>query len=76
LLDITALFNEHHEALFRYLSRLTGDADLYLPPPVLEVLAARIPTCQSLVIPGCGHSAYWEQPALFNQAVLAFIDNH
>jgi RNA polymerase sigma-70 factor, ECF subfamily len=28
LLDITALFNEHHEALYRYLSRLTGDADL------------------------------------------------
>jgi pimeloyl-ACP methyl ester carboxylesterase len=55
---------------------LTGDADLYIPPPVLNLLAERIPNCQSLVVPGCGHSAYWEQPALFNQAVLAFIDNH
>lgn len=55
---------------------LTGDADLYVPPPVLNLLAERIPGAQSIVIPGCGHSAYWEQPALFNQAVLAFIDNH
>jgi pimeloyl-ACP methyl ester carboxylesterase len=29
-----------------------------------------------LVIPECGHSAYWEQPALFNRAVLAFIAKH
>ena len=55
---------------------LTGDADLYTPPPVLDLFAGRIPNCKSAVIPGCGHSAYWEQPALFNQAVLAFIDNH
>lgn len=27
-MDITALFREHHEPLFRYLSRLTGEADL------------------------------------------------
>lgn len=55
---------------------LTGDADLYTPPPVLVLFAARIKNSASLVIPGCGHSAYWEQPELFNQAVLAFIDNH
>jgi pimeloyl-ACP methyl ester carboxylesterase len=28
------------------------------------------------VIPECGHSAYWEQPELFNRAVLDFIGNH
>lgn len=27
-MDVNALFNEHHAPLFRYLSRLTGDADL------------------------------------------------
>lgn len=55
---------------------VTGDADLYTPPPVLDLFAERIRNSTSLVIPGCGHSAYWEQPELFNRAVLAFIDNH
>jgi RNA polymerase sigma factor (sigma-70 family) len=27
-MDVTALFNEHHEPLFRYLARLTGEADV------------------------------------------------
>jgi pimeloyl-ACP methyl ester carboxylesterase len=52
---------------------LTGDADLYTPPPVLRLLAARFPNCESVVIPECGHSAFWEQPEAFNQAVLDFI---
>jgi pimeloyl-ACP methyl ester carboxylesterase len=52
---------------------LTGDADLYTPPPVLELFAARIRDSVSLVLHGVGHSAYWEQPALFNQAILDFI---
>jgi len=52
---------------------LTGDVDLYTPPPVLELFASRIRDSVSLVLHGVGHSAYWEQPALFNQAILDFI---
>jgi pimeloyl-ACP methyl ester carboxylesterase len=55
---------------------LTGDADLYTPPPVLRLLAARFPNCESAVIPECGHSAFWEQPEAFNRAVLDFISKH
>ena len=55
---------------------LTGDADLYTPPPVLRRFAACFPNCESLVIPECGHSAFWEQPELFNRAVLDFIRKH
>jgi pimeloyl-ACP methyl ester carboxylesterase len=55
---------------------LTGDADLYTPPPVLRLFAARFPDCRSLVVPECGHSAFWEQPETFNQAVLDFIARH
>ena len=55
---------------------LTGDADLYMPPAVLRLFAARIRGCQSVVIPECGHSAYWEQPEMFNRAVLEFIRKH
>jgi pimeloyl-ACP methyl ester carboxylesterase len=55
---------------------LTGDADLYTPPSVLRLFAERFPNCESLVIPECGHSAFWEQPETFNRAVLDFIAKH
>jgi len=55
---------------------LTGDADLYMPPSVLRLFAARFPKCESVVIPECGHSAFWEQPETFNRAVLDFVAKH
>jgi pimeloyl-ACP methyl ester carboxylesterase len=55
---------------------LTGDADLYVPPPVLRLFAARFPNRESVVIHECGHSAFWEQPEAFNRTVLDFISKH
>jgi pimeloyl-ACP methyl ester carboxylesterase len=55
---------------------LTGDADLYAPPAILPLFAARIKGSQTLVIPEAGHSAYWEQPEQFNRAVLKFLARH
>ena len=55
---------------------MTGDADLYTPPSVLRLFASRIQTAESVVIPECGHSAFWEQPELFNRTVLDFIEKH
>ncbi len=55
---------------------LTGGADLYAPPPVLRLFAARITSAEMVVVPEAGHSTYWEQPDIFNQAVLAFIRKH
>lgn len=52
---------------------LTGDGDVYMPPPVLRMFAKRFPRCESVVLPECGHSGYWEQPEAFNRAVLAFL---
>lgn len=52
---------------------LTGDADLYAPPAVLRLFAARIKHAESVVVPETGHSAYWEQPEIFNRTVLEFI---
>ena len=52
---------------------LTGDGDVYMPPPVLRLFAKRFPRCESVVLPECGHSGYWEQPAAFNRAVLDFL---
>ncbi len=55
---------------------LSGDADLYTPPAVLRLFAARIRNSRSVVIGECGHSAYWEQPEVFNREVLAFLGKH
>jgi pimeloyl-ACP methyl ester carboxylesterase len=55
---------------------LTGDADLYAPPAVLRLFAARIKGAESVIVPEAGHSAYWEQPLIFNRAVLEFIRKH
>lgn len=55
---------------------ITGDADLYTPPPALRLFAARIPNVETLMLREVGHSAYWEQPEIFNRAVLAFIQKH
>ena len=52
---------------------LTGDADLYAPPAVLRLFAARINNSESVIVPEAGHSAYWEQPEIFNRTVLTFI---
>jgi pimeloyl-ACP methyl ester carboxylesterase len=55
---------------------LTGDADLYSPPPVLRLIAARIPGSETVIVDDAGHSAYWEQPDVFNTTVLDFIRRH
>jgi pimeloyl-ACP methyl ester carboxylesterase len=55
---------------------LTGGADLYAPPPVLQLFAAHLKGSETVVIPEVGHSAYWENPDRFNQAVLAFLRKH
>jgi pimeloyl-ACP methyl ester carboxylesterase len=55
---------------------LTGDADMYAPPPTMRMFAARVKGSQAIVIPESGHSAYWEQPDIFNRTVLDFLQKH
>lgn len=55
---------------------LTGDADLFAPPAVLRLFAARIKNAESVIVPEAGHSSYWEQPDIFNRSVLRFIRKH
>src|SRR5262249_33560005 len=49
---------------------ITGDADLYAPPPLLRMFTSRIKGSVSQIIPEAGHSSYWEKPEIFNRAVL------
>jgi len=55
---------------------MTGDADMFEPPPILRMFAQHIKHAETVVVPEAGHSTYWEQPEAFNQAVLGFLKKH
>lgn len=52
---------------------ISGGADLISPPPVARAQHRAIKGSKLIVIPECGHSAYWERPDVFNAALLAFL---
>ena len=55
---------------------MTGDGDLYTPPALLRMQASHMPHAEVSIVTEAGHSANWEQPAVFNQTVLAFLRKH
>ena len=55
---------------------MTGDADPYMPPSVMELLHVRIAGSEQSIVAHCGHSAFWERPDLFNAIVLDFVRRH
>ncbi len=55
---------------------LAGQYDKNAAPAVMEKMAARIPGCEYLCLPGVGHLANMEDPAGFDAAVLAFLNRH
>jgi pimeloyl-ACP methyl ester carboxylesterase len=52
---------------------ITGDADLYMPLPLLRTAAAHFARSRTVVIPEAGHAVHWEQPRAFNSTVLDFL---
>jgi len=52
---------------------IAGVADMSTPPSISRLIAAEIAGSRVAVIPEAGHSVYWEQPDLFNRAVLDFV---
>jgi pimeloyl-ACP methyl ester carboxylesterase len=55
---------------------LTGEADLYAPPPLQRMFAAHLPRYEMTTLREVGHAAYWEAPAKFNRLVLNFLRRH
>ena len=53
---------------------ITSPEDVLFPPPVMEEVAAALPGARLAVIPGVGHSTYFEAPEAFNDLVLGFLD--
>jgi pimeloyl-ACP methyl ester carboxylesterase len=55
---------------------ICGAADMLTPPSIARLIAAKIPGAELVVAPESGHSVYWEEPDVFNRAVLTFIARH
>jgi pimeloyl-ACP methyl ester carboxylesterase len=55
---------------------LTGEADLYAPPPLQRMIAAHLPKHEMCTLREVGHAPYWESPAEFNRLVLNFLRRH
>jgi pimeloyl-ACP methyl ester carboxylesterase len=55
---------------------LTGDSDLFAPPPMVRMFAAHMQGAEVVIVPEAGHSTYWEQPDVFNRVVLQFLGKH
>lgn len=51
-----------------------GEHDEVMPPALMRVAASLIPGAQVVIVPGAGHSAYFEQPETFNHLVTEFFD--
>ena len=52
---------------------LTSPEDILFPPAAMEEVAAAIPGARLEVIPGVGHSTYFEAPEIFNRVVGGFL---
>ena len=52
---------------------IVGDEDIVMPPSVMEMSHKLIPGSRLEVVPGAGHSVYFERPDVFNDLVLDFF---
>lgn len=55
---------------------VTGEADLYAPPPLQAMVAAHLPNAETHTLGEVGHAAYWEAPEAFNALLLGFLKRH
>jgi pimeloyl-ACP methyl ester carboxylesterase len=52
---------------------LTGEADLYAPPPLQRLVAKHLSKHETVTLREVGHAPYWEAPAEFNGHVINFL---
>jgi pimeloyl-ACP methyl ester carboxylesterase len=55
---------------------IAGVADTSTPPSISRLIAAELPNATLAVMTESGHSSYWEQPQLFNRAVLDHVGKY
>jgi len=52
---------------------IVGEEDVLYPPHAVRAAQAHVPGSRVVELPGVGHSAYFEQPEMFNRAMLDWL---
>jgi len=52
---------------------LVGEEDVLQPPDLVAAASRLVPNARLAVVPGSGHSVYFEQPEVFNYEVSRFL---
>lgn len=55
---------------------VVGEEDSILPPAALEAMHRKLPGSEFALVPGAGHSVYFERPEVFNRLVIEFLRRH
>jgi pimeloyl-ACP methyl ester carboxylesterase len=55
---------------------IAGGADLLAPPALMRLWVKYLDHPQWVLLPEAGHALSWEEPELFDQAVLDFLKKH
>ena len=55
---------------------LVGAEDILQPPEIVTAASKLVPNAELAIVPNAGHSAYFEQPELFNYLVSDFLSRH
>jgi len=52
---------------------IAGEEDVICPPALVKAMHAQVPGSRYVEIPRAGHSAYFEQPEVFNRELVSFL---
>ena len=50
--------------------------DRLMSPAEIEEMHRKVPSLEFALVPGAGHSVYYEMPGLFNRLVIEFLKRH
>ncbi len=55
---------------------IVGEKDALVRPDVIESMHKKMPGSEFVVVPGSGHSVYFEKAEIFNQLILEFLNKN
>ena len=69
--DIVPVVDHEIPTLF-----VVGEDDSIFPAAALEAMHQKMPSSEFALVPGAGHSVYYEKPKVFNRLVVEFLKRH
>ena len=55
---------------------ITGEHDMFAPPPLVQQLAARIPHAETHIVEDAGHDVQNSHPDWLARTILGWLESH